>query len=111
MASLVGLRERRERVIAKLTQCYERDLLDIDELDRLLGQAHAATTLVELDALVAGLGETTTALGLAQSHEPRLEKKYVTVMFSNFERIRTGAPPLKIARGDPISGWLVRTSP
>jgi Peptidase family M23 len=40
-----------------------------------------------------------------------LQAKGLPSMFSNFERIRTGAPPLKIARGDPISGWLVRTSP
>ena len=46
MPSLVAVRERRERVIARLTECYERDLLDLDELDRLLDQAHAASGVV-----------------------------------------------------------------
>src|SRR5438093_9846497 len=40
-----------------------------------------------------------------------LQAKGLPASFTNFERIRTGAPPLKIARGDPISGWLLRAGP
>ena len=32
-------------------------------------------------------------------------------LFSNFERIRTGGPPQKIALGDPITGWTIRDAP
>jgi hypothetical protein len=84
------VRERRERVIARLTECYERDLLDVDELDRLLDLAHAASTTAELDSLVAGLGEGPASLAPLCPHatnDPaRLEKKYLTVMFSHVER-------------------------
>jgi hypothetical protein len=90
MPSLVALRERRERVISRLTECYERDLLDVDELDRLLDAAHAANTCAELDVLVAGLGAEVPALKLVPhhaTHDPqRLERKRLTVMFSHLER-------------------------
>jgi Cell wall-active antibiotics response 4TMS YvqF/Domain of unknown function (DUF1707) len=90
MPSLVGLRERRERVIARLTECYERDLLDVDELDRLLDQAHAASTVAELDVLVAGLGADVPGLlpiTPHATHDPsRLDRKTLTVMFSHMER-------------------------
>jgi hypothetical protein len=89
MPSLVALRERRERVIARLTECYERDLLDVDELEDLLDQAHAASSVAQLDALVAGLGADVPALKLAPhaTHDPaRLSRKRLTVMFSHLER-------------------------
>jgi len=37
-----------------------------------------------------------------------LEAKGVPALFSDFERIRTGRPPERIARGNPVSGWWVR---
>jgi hypothetical protein len=40
-----------------------------------------------------------------------LQAKGLPSVFSNFERIRTGGPPLKVALGDPVSGWLVRPAP
>jgi len=40
-----------------------------------------------------------------------LQAKGLPSFFSNFERIRTGGPPLKIAMGDPVSGWVVRNAP
>jgi Cell wall-active antibiotics response LiaF, C-terminal/DUF1707 SHOCT-like domain len=90
MSSLVALRERRERVIERLSECYERDLLDVDELDRLLDQAHGATTVDELDSLVAGFGEPATALAPHAPHaiaDPsRLSTKTLRVMFSHVER-------------------------
>jgi hypothetical protein len=86
--SLVALRDRRERVIARLTECYERDLIDVDELDALLDKAHAANTLAELDKLVAGLGEGPRVRHVVHStNDPsRLDTKYLTVMFSTVER-------------------------
>ncbi len=99
MASLVGLRERRERVIARLSECYERDLLDIDELDRMLDHAHAATTLEELDALVAGLGEGSTSVSIAThatDDATRLGHKRLTVMFSHLERTGRWVVPKRL---------------
>lgn len=40
-----------------------------------------------------------------------LEARGLPSLFSNFERIRTGGPPQKIALGDPITGWIVRDAP
>jgi Peptidase family M23 len=40
-----------------------------------------------------------------------LQAKGLPSLFSDFDRVRTGAPPLNIKLGDPVSGWLVRTAP
>lgn len=37
-----------------------------------------------------------------------LQAKGLPALFSDFERIRTGAPPQEIALGNPISGWMIR---
>jgi DUF1707 SHOCT-like domain len=63
--SLVAVRDRREQVIELLTQRFSDDAFDVDELDRRLDLAHTASSIAELDALVADLapaGEPTTAL-------------------------------------------------
>jgi hypothetical protein len=100
--SLVGVRERRERVIARLTECYERDLITVDELDSLLDQAHAANTLADLDKLVAGLGESplSTPHVVHSTNDPaRADTKYLTVMFSTVERTgRWVVPRTLVAR-------------
>lgn len=54
--SLVAVRERREHVIARISEGYAADLFDVDELERRLDLAEAAGTLAELDVLVADLG-------------------------------------------------------
>jgi hypothetical protein len=53
--TLVALRDRREAVIQTLTDSFANDLVDVDVFDARLARAHAATTVVELDALVADL--------------------------------------------------------
>jgi hypothetical protein len=68
--SLVALRDRREQVIARLTDGFARDLYDVDEYDRRIDLAHRAGSLAELDQLVADLGPapvTSTALVPAPS--------------------------------------------
>lgn len=60
---LIALRDRREQVIATLTESFAHDLFDVDELDRRIDLAHRATALVELDELVKDLAPaTSTAL-------------------------------------------------
>ena len=53
--NLVALRDRREEVIARLTEGFTQDLLDVDELDTRLDRAHTATSVADLDALIADL--------------------------------------------------------
>jgi hypothetical protein len=63
VTSLVALRDRREQVIATLTESFANDLFDVDEFDRRIDLAHRATALVELDELVKDLAPvTSTAL-------------------------------------------------
>jgi hypothetical protein len=90
--SLVALRDRREQVIARLSECYASDVLDVDELDRRLDLAHGARTVAELDALLADLAAptTSTALVVAGSRaidDPnRADHKKLRVMMSAIER-------------------------
>ena len=65
--NLIALRDRRAQVIAALTEHFTRDVLDVDELDRRLDLAHRASTIAELDDLVADLApvEPSTSTTLA----------------------------------------------
>jgi hypothetical protein len=92
--SLVALRDRREHVIARLSDAYAGDVVDIDELDRRLDLAHAASTVAELDALIADLApsqaSSSTALvpvgPLAIDDPTRPAEKRLRVIMGNVER-------------------------
>jgi hypothetical protein len=88
--SLVAVRDRREAVIARLSQCFAEDVLEIEELERRLDLAHAARTVAELDALVADLAPATTALvpaSLQAIDDPtRAPTKKLRVIMSSVER-------------------------
>src|SRR5919199_401501 len=51
----IALASARERTIELLSAHFAHDLLSIDELDRRLERAYAATSLAELDALTVDL--------------------------------------------------------
>ncbi len=65
-SSLVALRDRREAAIQQLADSFAADLLTMDQFDERVARAHGATTVAELDALVADLpppaGAKSTAL-------------------------------------------------
>ncbi|HWO23628.1 MAG TPA: LiaF domain-containing protein [Kofleriaceae bacterium] len=93
--SLVALRDRRHQVIARLSECFATDVLEVDELERRLDLAHAARTVAELEELVADLAPvlapvTTTALAPVAStaiEDPsRAERKKLRVVMSHIER-------------------------
>ena len=94
--NLVALRDRRDHVIARISDCYANDLLEIDELERRLDLAHGARTLAELDALVADLGLVDTspagsvtlvpAASVAIDAPNRAARERLRVMFSAVER-------------------------
>jgi hypothetical protein len=94
--SLVALRDRRNQVITRLSECFATDILEVDELERRLDLAHSARTVAELDALVADLAPApaTTALvptaasaALTAIDDPRrAETKRVRVIMSHVER-------------------------
>ena len=90
--SLVALRDRRHQVIARLSDCFATDVLEVDELERRLDLAHGARTVAELDTLVADLAPApaTTALAplapAAIDDPRRAETKRVRVVMSHVER-------------------------
>jgi hypothetical protein len=58
--NLIALRDRREAIIAALTDHFSKDVLDLDEFDRRIDLAHRALTVAELDALVTDLAPIPT---------------------------------------------------
>jgi len=89
--SLVALRDRREQVIARLSESYAQDVIDVDELERRLDLAHRARGVAELEVLVADLGPApSTALVLAGPNaidDPdRADAKKLRVVMSSVER-------------------------
>ena len=65
--SLVAVRDRREQAIQRLSDTFVADLLSMEEFEERLGRVHAATTIAELDVVVADLeplpsGVASTAL-------------------------------------------------
>jgi len=92
--NLVALRDRREQVIAVLTDHFAADVLDVDEFDSRVDAAHSATSIVALDKLVADLAPlatpapttaTTTAL-VVHDNPARPETKGLTAIMSGFQR-------------------------
>jgi hypothetical protein len=98
--SLVAVRDRRELVIARLSEGYAQDVLDVDELERRLDLAHGARSVAELDALVADLAPASTALvvaGPAAIDDPsRQERSAKRVVLSSLERRGRWAVPRRL---------------
>lgn len=90
--SLVALRDRRDQVIARLSDGFAHDLFDDDELGRRLDLAHAARTVADLDALVADLGASVPSTALvpvgaqAITDPNRPPDRRLRVWFSGVER-------------------------
>jgi hypothetical protein len=99
--SLVALRDRRQQVIARLSECFATDVLEVDELERRLDLAHAARTVAELDQLVVDLGPTTsTALvpvaTTAIDDPHRADAKKLRVILGNVERRGSWSVPRRL---------------
>jgi len=90
---LVALRDRREQVIARLSEGYAADLFDVDELERRLDLAHGARSVAELDAVVADLAASPAPqaaivlAGPTAIEDPaRVDAKRLRVIMSSVER-------------------------
>jgi len=108
--SLVAVRDRRDQVIARLSECYATDVLEVEELERRLDLAHAARTVAELDALVADLAppplasSPQTALvpvsqALAVDDPNRAARKKLRVLFANVQRSGRWSVPRSLRLG------------
>jgi hypothetical protein len=99
--SLVALRDRREQVIARLSDSYAQDLLDVDELERRLDLANGAPSVAELDALVADLAPAASVAlvvaGPTAIDDPeRAEHRPLRVIFGSVERRGRWAVPHRL---------------
>jgi hypothetical protein len=90
--ALVALRERREQVIAVLTEQFSRDTFELDELERRLDLAHRADSIAALDTLVVDLdvAASTTALAAPAVDDATLatwpRRKRLTAILGGFEK-------------------------
>lgn len=84
-------REARDRVISLLSEHFAHDVLDMDEFERRVTVAHTASSVVEVEALLADLPATamaTTALAplarqrptMALASEVRQEQTVLAIM-------------------------------
>jgi hypothetical protein len=106
-AALVAVRDRRDQVIALLSEQFARDAFDVDELDRRLTLAQQAESIVALDALVADLpalpadaAPAATSTALAKPDEATLaawpQKSRRFAIFGGFERKGSWTCPRKL---------------
>ncbi len=93
--ALVSVADRREQVVAILSEQYGGDRLELDELERRLALAHQATTVATLDALVADLvpAPATTALAPTVDHPARGR---VIAMFGGVDKGGTWTVPRQL---------------
>jgi hypothetical protein len=91
--SLVALRDRRESAIQQLSDNFAADVLSLEEFDDRVARAHAATTVAELDALVADLSAASASkstalvpLAVDASLDANATKKRLRAIFGNLER-------------------------
>jgi hypothetical protein len=108
VAPLVALRERREQVIAILTEQFSRDTLDLEELEKRLDLAHRADSVVALDNLVKDLtaAEGTGETALAPRTETAVDeatlarwpaRKRMTAIFGGLEKKGAWVCPREVA--------------
>ena len=88
--ALVAVRDRRDQVIATLSDSFANDLFDVDEFERRLDLAHRANSVAELDTLVHDLAAVpSTALVPAPSQEALStwpERRTVRAILGGFEK-------------------------
>ncbi len=110
-SSLVALRDRREAAIQQLADSFAADLLTIDQFDERVARAHGASSVAELDALVADLpppaGAKSTAL-VPLTVEPALTEapKKFRAWFGSVERHGAWVVPAEL-HVSPVFGSAV----
>jgi hypothetical protein len=91
-AALIALRDRRDSAIQRLTDSFVADLLAMDQFEERLARVHSATTVAEVDRLVADLaplpsGTSSTALSnLTVNPGLSTVTRRIRSIFGNVER-------------------------
>lgn len=103
MSDLVSLRDERERVLARLSDAFAHDALDVDEFERRLTIAHRATTAAELAELASDLpaapaieaGKPAPATALVPAGNVRATDRILAIM-GGAARKGPWTPPRKL---------------
>jgi hypothetical protein len=103
MSSLVAVRDRREAAIQQCADSFAADLLTIDQFDERVAKLHAATTLPEIEALVADLpapastGKSTALVPLTVETSLAPTRKRFRAWFGSVERSGSWVVPDALA--------------
>ena len=101
-ANLAALRDAREKTIARLTDHFAKDDLDMEEFERRLTVAHRAESIADLDRLVVDLpatGATATALAPAPKRAPIVpassveDRRTMVAIMGGFQRTGSWTVP------------------
>jgi hypothetical protein len=100
--SLVALRDRRESAIQLLSDGFAGDLLTLEQFDERLARAHAATSIADLDALVADLlplapPRATALVPLTVDGSLSPTRKRLRSIFGNLERHGAWVVPAELS--------------
>jgi hypothetical protein len=97
MSDLVALRDRRESAIQLLSDSFAQDQLTMAEFEDRLARAHAASTVAELEPLIADLHPTKSTALSPLSIDPSLSgMKKLRSIFGNLERAGAWSVPDKM---------------
>jgi cell wall-active antibiotic response 4TMS protein YvqF/uncharacterized protein DUF1707 len=113
-ASLVALRDARERAIAQLSDAFAHDVIELDEFERRLALVHRATSVSEVTSTISDLAESTAPIVLAPAaHQPAAlapqahgRSRPIVAIFGGLERRGSWTPPRSV-RAMAIFGGMV----
>jgi hypothetical protein len=112
--------ETRERVIARLSDHFAHDVLDVDEFERRVTVAQTADNLAEIEALIADLQELEGAAPPAPAVVPRVvtdlalaggqDRETLHAIFGGIERRGTWTVPRRLKIVATFGGAVSRSS-
>lgn len=112
--NLVSLKDSRERAIARLSDAFARDVLDVEEFERRLTLAHRASSISEIEQTVADLASALAPP--ARSPAPALairapatatSSNVVMAIFGGVERRGSWSPPNRLTVTAVMGGILL----
>jgi hypothetical protein len=111
-AELLVLGQARDRVIAKLSEAFAHDVIDVDEFEQRLTLAHRASTLIELEAAVRDVAPAETEIITVpaagrRTLAPALPADRVLAIFGGVERCGQWAVPRRLNVSALMGGVLL----
>jgi hypothetical protein len=91
-----ALAEARERAVARLSEAFALGRIEVEELDRRLTLAHAASTRADVECVLADLGDTAPRAALAPQGENAEHREVVTAVLGCVERTGSWVVPERL---------------